>query len=281
MKKPYLIGEIGINHNGSLKMAKELILLAKDCKFDAVKFQKRDPDFCVPENQKEKLRNTPWGMIKYLDYKKKLEFGVKEYIAIDKYCKKLKIEWFASPWDINSLNFLKRFKLKYQKVASAMLKNSALVEKIAKERKKTFISTGGASMQEILKATKIFKKHKCSFIVMHSVSLYPADDKSLNINFIKELQKKFGKNNVGYSGHERTTLPSILAASLGAAAIERHITLDRTLWGTDQSASLAKAGMLSLAESCAKIQAIMGDGKKRYLKEENKKISTMIYWKNK
>jgi N-acetylneuraminate synthase len=235
----------------------------------------------VPENQKEKLRNTPWGMIKYLDYKKKLEFGVKEYIAIDKYCKKLKIEWFASPWDINSLNFLKRFKLKYQKVASAMLKNSALVEKIAKERKKTFISTGGASMQEILKATKIFKKHKCSFIVMHSVSLYPADDKSLNINFIKELQKKFGKNNVGYSGHERTTLPSILAASLGAAAIERHITLDRTLWGTDQSASLAKAGMLSLAESCAKIQAIMGDGKKRYLKEENKKISTMIYWKNK
>jgi len=281
MKKPYLIGEIGINHNGSLKMAKELILLAKDCKFDAVKFQKRDPDFCVPENQKEKLRNTPWGTITYLDYKKKLEFGVKEYIAIDKYCKKLNIDWFASPWDINSLNFLKRFKLKYQKVASAMLKNYALVEKIAKERKKTFISTGGASMQEILKATKIFKKHKCSFIVMHSVSLYPADDKNLNINFIKNLQKKFGKNNVGYSGHERTTLPSILAASLGAAAIERHITLDRTLWGTDQSASLAKAGMLSLAESCAKIQAIMGDGKKRYLKEENKKISTMIYWKNK
>ena len=162
-----------------------------------------------------------------------------------------------------------------------MLKNYALLEKIAKEKKKTFISTGGASMQEILKATKIFKKHKCSFMVMHSVSLYPAEDKSLNINFIKQLQKKFGKNNVGYSGHERTTLPSILAASLGAAAIERHITLDRTLWGTDQSASLAKAGMLSLAESCAKIESIMGDGKKRYLKEENKKISTMIYWKHK
>lgn len=281
MKKPYLIGEIGINHNGSLKMAKELILLAKDCKFDAVKFQKRDPDLCVPENQKETLRNTPWGLITYLDYKKKLEFGVKEYIAIDKYCKKLKIEWFASPWDIYSLNFLKQFKLKYQKVASAMLKNYALLERIAKERKKTFISTGGASMQEILKATKIFKKHKCPFMVMHSVSLYPAEDKSLNINFIKQLQKKFGKNNVGYSGHERTTLPSILAASLGAAAIERHITLDRTLWGTDQSASLAKAGMLSLAESCAKIESIMGDGKKRYLKEENKKISTMIYWKHK
>jgi len=281
MKKPYLIGEIGINHNGSLKMAKELILLAKDCKFDAVKFQKRDPDLCVPENQKENLRNTPWGLITYLDYKKKLEFGVKEYIAIDKYCKKLKIEWFASPWDINSLNFLKQFKLRHQKVASAMLKNYALLEKIAKEKKKTFISTGGASMQEILKATKIFKKHKCSFMVMHSVSLYPAEDKSLNINFIKQLQKKFGKNNVGYSGHERTTLPSILAASLGAAAIERHITLDRTLWGTDQSASLAKAGMLSLAESCAKIESIMGDGKKRYLKEENKKISTMIYWKHK
>ena len=281
MKKPYLIGEIGINHNGSLKMAKELILLAKDCKFDAVKFQKRDPDLCVPENQKENLRNTPWGMITYLDYKKKLEFGVKEYIAIDKYCKKLKIEWFASPWDINSLNFLKQFKLRHQKVASAMLKNYALLEKIAKEKKKTFISTGGASMQEILKATKIFKKHKCSFMVMHSVSLYPAEDKSLNINFIKQLQKKFGKNNVGYSGHERTTLPSILAASLGAAAIERHITLDRTLWGTDQSASLAKAGMLSLAESCTKIESIMGDGKKRYLKEENKKISTMIYWKHK
>ena len=193
MKKPYLIGEIGINHNGSLKMAKELILLAKDCKFDAVKFQKRDPDLCVPENQKENLRNTPWGMITYLDYKKKLEFGVKEYIAIDKYCKKLKIEWFASPWDINSLNFLKQFKLRHQKVASAMLKNYALLEKIAKEKKKTFISTGGASMQEILKATKIFKKHKCSFMVMHSVSLYPAEDKSLNINFIKQLQKNLEK----------------------------------------------------------------------------------------
>ncbi len=281
MKKPYLIAEIGINHNGSLKIAKELILLAKNCKFDAVKFQKRDPDVCVPENQKKNLRNTPWGLITYLAYKKKLEFGIREYKAIDKYCKKIKIEWFASPWDINSLNFLKRFRLKYQKVASAMLKNSDLLEKIAKEKKKTFISTGGANMQEILKATKIFKKYKCPFVVMHSVSLYPAEDKSLNINFIKQLQKKFGKNNVGYSGHERTVLPSILAASLGAVAIERHITLDRTLWGTDQSASLAKAGMLFLSESCEKIDNIMGDGKKRYLKEEKKKILTMTYWNHK
>ena len=281
MKKPYLIGEIGINHNGSLQMAKNLILLAKNCKFDAVKFQKRDPDVCVPKDQKEILRNTPWGLITYLEYKKKLEFGLKEYEAINKYCKKLKIDWFASPWDINSLNFLKQFKLKHNKVASAMLKNSLLLEKIAKDKKKTFISTGGANMQEILKATKIFKKQKCSFVVMHSVSLYPAENKSLNINYIKKLQKKFGKNNVGYSGHESTTLPSILAATLGAVAIERHITLDRALWGTDQSASLSKPGMMALAESCAKIDTIMGDGEKKYLKEEKKKISTMTYWKNK
>ena len=281
MKKHYLIGEIGINHNGSLKIAKKLILQAKNCNLDAVKFQKRDPDLCVPEKEKKILRNTPWGLITYLEYKKKLEFGLKEYIAIDKYCKKLKIDWFASAWDISSLKFLKRFKLKYHKVASAMLTNSILLEKIAKEGKKTFISTGGANLKEILNATKVFKKHKCPFIVMHSVSLYPAEEKCLNLNYILKLKKIFGKDKVGYSGHESSVLPSIIAASLGAIAIERHITLDRTLWGTDQSASLAKYGINAWVEGCRKINKIMGDGEKKYLKEEKKKISSMVYWKKK
>ena len=279
MEIPYLIGEIGINHNGSLENAKRLILLAKHCNLDAVKFQKRDLSICIKEDQKNKLRETPWGTLTYLAYKKKIEFGLREYQAIDKYCKKLKIDWFASAWDLNSLKFLKKFNLKYNKVASAMLSNTKFLTAVAKQKKKTFISTGASDMKQISKATRIFQKHKCPFIVMHSVSIYPANENSLNFNFIKKLKKKYGNKNVGYSGHESTGLPSIIAAAMGVVVIERHITLDRAMWGSDQSASLAKPGIIALSDGCKKVHNILGDGKKKYLKEENKKISTMIYWK--
>ena len=170
-KKPFLIAEIGINHNSSVKLAKKLIDLAKNSGFDAVKFQKRNPDISTPESQKLKIRNTPWGDITYLAYKKKIEFGLKEYREIDKYCKKLKIIWFASAWDIESLNFLKKFKLKYNKVASAMLTNLDLVKAIAKEKKLTFISTGMSSMKDIQKSINIFKKNKCKFALCFSIPM--------------------------------------------------------------------------------------------------------------
>lgn len=277
-KKPFLIAEIGINHNGSVKLAKKLIDLAKDSGFDAVKFQKRNPDISTPESQKSKIRNTPWGDITYIDYKKKIEFGQKEYKEIDKYCKKLKIIWFASAWDIESLKFLKKFKSKYNKVASAMLTNLDLVEKIAKEKKLTFISTGMSTIQDIQKTINIFKKNKCKFVLMHCVSQYPCPDEKLNLKMIQTLKEKF-KCDVGYSGHETTVSPSIFAYFLGANYIERHITLDRSMWGTDQAASLSKDGMINLTKILKKSFNTVGDGRKNISREEKKMLKKFKYWK--
>ncbi len=268
-KKPFLIAEIGINHNSSVKLAKKLIDLAKNSGFDAVKFQKRNPDISTPESQKLKIRNTPWGDITYLAYKKKIEFGLKEYREIDKYCKKLKIIWFASAWDIESLNFLKKFKLKYNKVASAMLTNLDLVKAIAKEKKLTFISTGMSSMKDIQKSINIFRKNKCKFVLMHCVSQYPCPEEKLNLKMILTLKEKF-KCDVGYSGHEKTVSPSIFAYFLGANYIERHITLDRSMWGTDQAASLSSDGMINLAKILKKSSITLGNGKKIFLKKKKK-----------
>lgn len=276
-KIPFLIAEIGINHNGSVKLAKKLIDLAKYCNFDAVKFQKRDLDICIPHEQKNIMRDTPWGRITYLDYKKKIEFNKKEFFEIQKYCKKVKIEWFCSAFDINSLNFLKQFKLNYNKVASAVLTNIPLITAIAKERKKTFISTGMSELKDISKAVKVFNKFKCDFILMHCVSTYPADENDLNLNTIKTLEKKFNCR-VGYSGHESSVSPSIAAWFIGADYIERHITLERSMWGTDQAASLSKEGMMNLTEVLKRMPIILGDGKKRLLKDEKKLISKFRYW---
>ena len=222
MKKPFLIAEIGINHNGSINLAKKLINLAKKNNFDAVKFQKRNPDISTPQNQKDKMRDTPWGYISYLNYKKKIEFNHSDYKKIEAHCKKVGIIWFASAWDIESQIFLRKFKCKYNKVASAMVTNLKLLEEIAKEKKHTFISTGMSSINDIKNCLKIFKKYKCKFTLMHCISTYPAEEKSLNLNMIKELKKIF-KCDVGYSGHEKTVSPSITAFMLGATVIERHM----------------------------------------------------------
>lgn len=277
-KKPFLIAEIGINHNSSVKLAKKMIDLAKDSGFDAVKFQKRNPDISTPESQKLKIRNTPWGDITYLAYKKKIEFGLKEYKEIDRYCKKLKIMWFASAWDVDSLKFLKKFKLKYNKVASAMLTNLDLVKAIAKEKKLTFISTGMSTMQDIQKTINIFKKNKCKFVLMHCVSQYPCPEEKLNLKMILTLKEKF-KCDVGYSGHEKTVSPSIFAYFLGANYIERHITLDRSMWGTDQAASLSSEGMLNLTKILKKSSITLGEGRKTISKEEKKMLEKFKYWK--
>ena len=275
-KLPYLIAEIGINHNGSLKLAKKMIDIAKKNNFSAVKFQKRNPDISTPEKQKEVLRNTPWGTITYLQYKKKIEFGLKDFNEINRYCKKLNIEWFCSAWDIDSVNFLKKFKLKKNKIASALLTNTEILKAVAKQKKFTLISTGMSNMKNIEKAVKIFKKNKCKFALMHCVSTYPCPEKDLNLNTITTLKKKF-KCEVGYSGHESSVSPSIAAWVIGADYIERHITSDRTLFGTDQSASLEESGLRQLSEILNRMPKVLGNGVKKMTNEEKKLVKKFKY----
>jgi len=276
-KNVFLIAEAGINHNGSLNQAKKLMLLAKKYNFDAVKFQKRDLDICIPEAQKYIIRETPWGNITYLDYKKKIELNFNQYKILKDYSKKIGIELFVSCWDVESLKLMKPLKLKFNKIASAMITNQKLLVAVAKEKKKTFISTGMCNMSDIKKAVKIFKKHNCKFVLMHSVSIYPCDEKILNLNLIKTLKQRF-KCEVGYSGHESTVSPTITAYFMGADYIERHITLDRASWGTDQSASLEEKGMENLSSLLKKIPLTLGDGKKRFLPQEKEVGKKMRYW---
>ena len=275
--KILIIAEIGINHNGDLSLAKKMMQLAKDSGCDFVKFQKRTPDITTPENKKEIIRDTPWGRISYLRYKKKIEFGLKEYEKIDKFSKKIGIGWFASAWDIQSLKFLKRFKSKYNKVASAMITNLNFLNEVAKQKKTTFISTGMCTHKDIQKAVKIFRKNKCKFVLMHSISSYPAKEEDLNLSLIPILAKKY-KCEVGYSGHESSVSPTIGACYMGAKFVERHITLDRAMWGTDQSASLSPDGLKNLVNMIRKITIIKGDGKKRILEDEKNKSKELRYW---
>ena len=276
-KRPFLIAEIGINHNGSIITAKKMIDLAKKYNFDAVKFQKRDPEVSTPDAQKNKMRDTPWGYMSYLNYKKKIEFNYKEFKQIDKYCKKKKIHWFASAWDINSQIFLKKFKCKYNKIASAMLTNERLLEAVSKEKKHTFISTGMSNMKDIKKCVKIFKKNNCKFTLLHCVSTYPCKEENLNLSMITSLKKIF-KCPVGYSGHESSVSPSIMAAMLGAEVIERHITINRSMWGTDQSASLSEEGLKNLTSIINKIPKILGNGKKIFSIGEKHMLNKFRYW---
>ena len=277
LEKPILIAEIGINHNGNIKLAKKLIDLAKKYNFDYVKFQKRDLEVVIPEYQKYIKRDTPWGLITYLDYKKKIEFGRKEFDQIEKYCKKVKIKWFASAWDIGSQKFLKKYRRKVNKIASAMVTNIPFLEFVAKEKKHTFISTGMTELKDITKAVKIFKKSKCPFTLLHCVSTYPCPIEVLNLNLIRSLKNKY-KCDVGYSGHESSVSPSITAWFMGATVIERHITLDRASWGTDQSASLAEEGIKDLTNIILKTSIVLGDGIKRLSKSEKEMRKKFKYW---
>jgi N-acetylneuraminate synthase len=276
-KIPFMIAEIGINHNGSIKIAKQLIDLAKKYDFQAVKFQKRDPNICVPEFQKKLIRSTPWGEMTYLDYKKKIEFNYSQFKELTSYCKKVKIDIFCSAWDKNSQKFIRKLRFKYNKVASAMLTNIDLITDIAKEKKHTFISTGMSNYNDITKAIKIFKKFKCKFTILHCVSSYPCQSEDLNLSLIQTLKKKY-KCKIGYSGHEDTVSPSIIAYLLGAEVIERHITLDRSMWGTDQSASLSEEGIRNLMTIIKKIPEMIGNGKKKINNDEKKMLKKFKYW---
>ena len=280
LNKPFLIGEIGINHNGSIKLAKKLIDIAKNSGFKAVKFQKRNPNISTPDYQKLKIRQTPWGEMTYLKYKWKIEFNKTDFNEINNYCKKKNIEWFASAWDLESLNFLKKYNNKYNKVASAMLTNKKLLHEIAKENKITFISTGMSTLKDIDNAIKIFKKYKCKYILMHCVSSYPCPIEKLNLNAIITLRNRF-KCEIGYSGHESDVSPSILAYYLGCRYIERHITLDRSMWGSDQSASLSETGMKNLYDILNKSLKILGNGVKKISQEEKQMFKKFKYWDDK
>tara|TARA_A100001011_G_scaffold400441_1_gene515017 strand:- start:2670 stop:3536 length:867 start_codon:yes stop_codon:yes gene_type:complete len=279
LKKPFLIAEIGINHNGSIQLAKKLIDLAARYKFDCVKFQKRTPEICTPEHQKGVIRETPWGQMTYLEYKKKIEFNLSDYKIIDNYCKKKKIKWFASSWDKNSQKIMRTFNSKLNKIASAMITNLDFLKYVASEKKKTFISTGMTSIKDIENAVKIFKKAKCPFVLLHCVSTYPCPEKDLNLNVIRTLKNKF-KCEVGYSGHESTVSPSVLAWYLGATVIERHITLDRSMWGTDQSASLSEEGIRNLTSVIYKTPEILGNGLKKFSHNEKNISKKFRYWEN-
>lgn len=256
----YIIAEIGINHNGDLQIAKKLIDGAVEAGCDAVKFQKRDIDLVYTQEQLDSRRESPWGTT-YREQKEGLEFGLDEYRQIDEYCKRLGIDWFASAWDVSSQKFLSKFNCKYNKVASAMLTHRELLETIAEEGRHTFISTGMSSLEQIRKAVKIFEDANCPYELMHCNSEYPMPADAANLKTIETLRSYFDCN-VGYSGHETGTAVSIAAVALGASSIERHITLDRCMYGSDQVASIEISKMKLLVSEIRKVEKALGDGKK-------------------
>ena len=263
----FFTAEIGINHNGDLEIAKKLIDVTVEAGCDAVKFQKRAIEKIYSKAVLDTPRESPWGKTTR-EQKLGLEFGKAEYDTIDQYCKEKNIEWYASSWDIDSQLFLQNYNLKHNKVASAMLTNHKLLEVIAKERKPTFISTGMSTMDEIKDAVRIFEKYDCKFSLQHSNSSYPMKEEEANLNCITTLQKEF-RCDVGYSGHETSGyLVCVSAVILGAKSIERHITLDRSMYGSDQAASLEPIGLKRVVNDIRRIEAILGDGEKRVWSSE-------------
>jgi len=263
----FITAEIGINHNGDIGIAKKLIDIAKNANCDAVKFQKRTVEKVYSKQVLDSPRESPWGTTTR-EQKLGLEFNEKEYDIIDAYCKEKEIEWFASSWDIDSQLFLRNYHLKHNKIASAMLTNTELLNMVAEEKKHTFISTGMSTIDQISHAVKIFKNYDCHFELMHSNSSYPMKPNEANLQCIKTLKEKFNCN-VGYSGHESSGYNiSLTAAVLGVTSIERHITISRAMYGSDQAASLEPLGLVRLIRDIRMIDLIMGDGVKKVYPSE-------------
>lgn len=276
----FIIAEIGINHNGDIEIAKKLIDGAVFSGCDAVKFQKRTVEKVYSQEELDKPRESPWGATNRAQ-KLGLEFGQKEYDIIDAYCRDKKIQWFASAWDSDSQKFLQQYNSKYNKVASAMLTDRELLEMVAQEGKYTFISTGMSTMEEIGKAVDIFRRAGCPFELMHCNSTYPMKDHEANLRLIPELRNRFNCK-VGYSGHEVGLITSCAAVALGATSIERHITLDRAMYGSDQAASVEVLGFYRLVRYVRTVQAAMGDGLKTVtpaeakIKEKLRRVETLV-----
>jgi N-acetylneuraminate synthase len=267
LKKPYLIAEIGINHNGDINITKKLIDSAFATSWDCVKFQKREPDICVPEEQKSVLRKTPWGEMTYLDYKKKIEFGRKEYNTIDDYCKQKPINWTASVWDIPSLEFILDYKVPFLKIPSAHVTNLELVKQVAKSNFPVILSTGMSTIKEIDSCVNLILKHNSNFALMHCNSSYPTPVNEINLNIINTLKKRYDCT-VGYSGHEYGLEATVIAVALGAQIIERHITLDHNMWGTDQNSSIEIVGMDRLKRRIMDVSLFLGTDEKKITPSE-------------
>ena len=268
-----ILGEIGINHNGDIEVAKKLIDICSDLKIEAVKFQKRDIYKVYEKSLLESPRKSPWGETQE-DQKKGLEFNQKEYEEIDKYCKTKNIKWFASAWDLNSLKFLDHFNCEYNKIASAMITSNKFLEEVSKRQKYTFISTGMSDMKTIENAVNIFNKNNCKFELMYCVSVYPCKPELIDLNCIKTLRENFNCD-VGYSGHENGIAISLAAVGMGITSLERHITLDRTMYGSDQAASMEPNGFSNLVKSVMKAQKAFGTGEKKILNEEGDVIKKL------
>jgi N-acetylneuraminate synthase len=261
----YTIGEIGINHNGDIEKAKELIDVAHEAGCDAVKFQKRNPDVCVPEEQKEVIRDTPWGTMKYIDYKHHVEFGWEEYEEIDAYCAEKGIHWFASCWDKDSVEFIESFDPVAYKVASASLTDDELIQEMDAKGRPMVVSTGMSTMEEIDHAVSLLDTER--LLVAHCTSTYPCDPEELNLRMIETLNEKLDVP-IGYSGHEVGLQTTYAAVVLGACFVERHITLDRAMWGSDQAASVEPQGLRRLVRDIRTIEEALGDGKKKVYESE-------------
>lgn len=262
----FIIAEIGINHNGSLEIAKKLIDGAKSAGCDAIKFQKRAPEICVPKDQWYVERDTPWGRMSYIDYKHRVEFGVDEFAEIDKYCREKDIVWFASCWDENAVDFIEQFDPVLYKVASASITDIDLLLRHKELDKPVITSTGMSTMEEIENAVNCFGTS--NLLVAHSTSAYPCKNEELNLRVILTLKNKFPGIPIGYSGHETGLAPTWAAVAMGASFVERHITLDRAMWGSDQAASVEIGGFSRLVKNIRDIEKSLGDGVKKIYESE-------------
>ena len=269
----FIIGEIGINHNGDLEIAKKMIEGAKHAGCNAVKFQKRTPELCVPKDQWNLERDTPWGRITYLEYRHKVEFGKKEYEEIDRYCKELGIMWFASCWDEPSVDFIEQFNPPLYKTPSASLTDFELLKKHKALNKPIMMSTGMSTMEQIEAAVNFFGTD--NLLLAHATSSYPCKNEELNLRMIETLRKKYPAIPIGYSGHEVGLAPTWAAVALGACFVERHITLDRAMWGTDQAASVEMGGLQRLVSNIRDIEIALGDGIKKVYESERSQIQKL------
>jgi sialic acid synthase SpsE len=256
----YFIAEIGINHNGDVEIAKQLIDVAAESGCDAVKFQKRTPEICVPMDQREKIRQTPWGEMTYMEYKERTEFWDAEYQQIADHCAAKDLQWFASPWDVPSVDFLEKFDVPVHKIASASVTDEPLLEALAATGTPLILSTGMSTIEEIDRAMEILKGS--DVVMLHSTSTYPCPPEESNLRTIDTLRQRYNVS-VGYSGHEVGLQISLGAVALGASVVERHITLDRTMWGSDHAASVEPGGLKHLVRDIRVLETAMGDGVKR------------------
>ncbi len=262
----FIIAEIGINHNGDLAVAKQMIDAAVHAGVDAVKFQKRTPEFSTPPEQQTQMRETPWGYITYLDYRRKVEFGEAEYREIDQYCREKDIPWLVSVWDEQAVDFMEKFDIPAYKIPSASLTDHNLLRHARRTGKPVIISTGMSTMQQIRAGVDAVRAK--DLVIMHCTSTYPCEPEELNLRMIETLRAEFPDNPIGYSGHEVGLVPSAVAVALGACMVERHLTLDRAMWGSDQAASVEPGGFERLVKYIRVSQASLGDGVKKVFESE-------------